>query len=122
MPKYAKAGIKGPPEPLPGLEAFDSPVFVEAMEKFAGDWELSPFIGRARLGMIAGPILERLTNNTITPEDAAKQIEDGLNDQIRANLIRDDELRGEWERRTGKPFDPKRPMREQAAPTQRSPA
>lgn len=122
VPKYAKAGIKGPPEPLPGLEAFDSPVFVEAMEKFAGDWELSPFIGRARLGMIAGPILERLTNNTITPEDAAKQIEDGLNDQIRANLIRDDELRGEWERRTGKPFDPKRPMREQAAPTQRSPA
>ncbi|MFM9956861.1 MAG: ABC transporter substrate-binding protein [Phycisphaerales bacterium] len=106
-------GIKGPPEPLPGLEAFDSPVFVEAMAKFAGDWELSPFIGRGRLGMIAGPIMEKLTNNSMTPEEAAKEIEDGINEQIRANLIRDEELRREWERRVGKAFDPKQPLRDQ---------
>ncbi len=106
-------GIKGPPEPLPGLEAFDSPVFVEAMEKYAGDWELSPFIGRGRLGMIAGPIMEKLTNNSITPEEAAKEIEEGINGQIRANLIRDEELRREWERRVGKAFLRDVPLREQ---------
>jgi ABC-type glycerol-3-phosphate transport system substrate-binding protein len=119
VPKYCLAdrsgGIKGPPEPLPGLEAFDSPVFVEAMEKYAGDWELSPFIGRARLGMIAGPILEQLTNNTITAEEAAKEIEDGINGQIRANLIRDDDLRKEWEKRTGKTFLRDVPLRDQVA-------
>ncbi len=117
VPRYCLAalggGIKGPPEPLPGLEAFDSTVFVEAMEKYAGPWELSPFIGRARLGMIAGPILERLTNNSITPEEAAREIEDGINAQIRANLIRDEDLRREWERRVGKAFDPSVPLREQ---------
>jgi ABC-type glycerol-3-phosphate transport system substrate-binding protein len=115
-----KGGIKGPPEPLPGLEAFDSPVFVEAMEKCAGDWELSPFIGRSRLGMIAGPILEQLTNNTISAEDAAKEIEDGINGQIRANLIRDDELRREWEKRTGKTFLRDVPLREQVGAQQQS--
>ncbi len=117
VPKYCRAsggGIKGPPEALPGLEEFDSPVFVEAMDKYAFSWELSPFIGRSRLGMIAGPILEKLTNNTMTPEAAAKEIEDGINEQIRANLIRDDELRREWEKRTGKTFDPAKPLREQA--------
>lgn len=114
VPKFADAGISGPPKPLPGLEAFDSPVFVEAMEKYAGDWELSPFIGRSRLGMIAGPILERLTNNTLTPERAAQEIEDGINQQIRANLIRDDDLRREWERRVGKAFLRDVPLRDQA--------
>lgn len=114
-------GIKGPPEALPGLEEFDSPVFVEAMEKYAFPWELSPFIGRARLGMIAGPIMEKLTNKTITPEDAAKTMEDQINAQISANLAREPDLRKEWERRTGKTFDPSRPLREQVGkPLQQS--
>lgn len=113
VPEMCRPTIKGPPEPMPGLEEFDSPVFVEAMEKYAFEWELSPFIGRARLGMIAGPILEKLTNRAITPEDAAREIEDGLNDQIRANLVRDDSLRALWEKTSGKTFDPERPLREQ---------
>lgn len=116
VPRFCDAGIQGPPEPLPGLREFDSPVFVEAMEKHAFSWELSPFIGRSRLGMIAGPILEQLTNNTITPEAAAERIENAINAQIRANLIRDDELRRAWEMRAGRAFDPSKPLRDQVSP------
>lgn len=109
----AKNGISGPPRALPGLEAFDSPVFVEAMEKFAHPWELSPFIGRNRLGQLVGPIMERLTNNTIGPSEAARLIEERINDQIHANLVRDAELRAAWERAVGKAFDRSRGVKEQ---------
>lgn len=111
---FDEDGIAGPPRPLPGLEAFDSPVFAEAMQRYAHEWELSPFIGRSRLGTLVGPVLEQLTNNVIGPAEAARVIEDRINDQIRANIIRDPELMKEWERRTGHAFDPSRPLREQA--------
>lgn len=114
----ARNGISGPPRALPGLEAFDSPVFVEAMERYAHPWELSPFIGRNRLGQLVGPIIEQLTNNTIGAAEAARLIEDRINAQIHANLTRDDTLRAEWEKRTGKTFDPARPLREQIEPDQ----
>lgn len=113
-----KNGISGLPRPLPGLEAFGSPVFVEAMDKYAHPWELSPFIGRNRLGQLVGPIIEQLTNNTIGPAEAARLIEERINNQIHANLSRDEQLRAEWERRTGKAFDRTRPLREQVAPPQ----
>lgn len=106
-------GISGPPRALPGLEAFDSPVFVEAMDKYAHPWELSPFIGRNRLGQLVGPILEELTNNMIGAAEAARLVEDRINAQIAANLKRDSALRAEWEKRTGKTFDPQRSLREQ---------
>jgi ABC-type glycerol-3-phosphate transport system substrate-binding protein len=106
-------GISGPPRALPGLEAFDSPVFVEAMADFAHPWELSPFIGRGRLGILVGPVLEQVTNNAIGASEAARIIEERINAQIHANLTRDAELREEWQRRTGKAFDPSRPLREQ---------
>ncbi|MBL0926333.1 MAG: extracellular solute-binding protein [Phycisphaerales bacterium] len=105
-------GIAGPPRALPGLEGFDSPVFVEAMD-FAVPTELSPFVDRARVGEIDGPIIERVTNNRLTPEEAVKQIEDGVNAQIRANLLRDSRLRAQWEKLVGRPFDPERGVREQ---------
>ncbi|HBS29445.1 MAG TPA: hypothetical protein DEB06_08350 [Phycisphaerales bacterium] len=107
-------GISGPPAPLPGLEAFDSRVFAEAMREYAHEWELSPFIGRGRLGTLVGPVLEQLTNNVIGPAEAARVIEDRINEQIRANILRDEALRAEWERRAGRAFDPDRPLREQA--------
>lgn len=106
-------GISGPPRPLPGLEAFDSPVFVEAMADYAHPWELSPFIGRGRLGILVGPVLEQVTNNAIGASEAARIIEERINAQIHANLSRDAELREEWQRRTGKAFDPSRPLRDQ---------
>lgn len=106
-------GISGPPRALPGMEGFDSPVFVEAMFEYAHPTELSPFVGRGRIGMLDGPIIERLTLRQITPEEAARQIEDRVNEQIHANLVRDAELRGLWERLTGKTFDPSKTMREQ---------
>lgn len=109
----ARNGIAGPPRALPGLEGFDSPIFVEAMEKYAHPWELSPFIGRNRLGQLVGPILEQLTNNAVGAAEAARLIEDRINAQIAANLSRDSTLRAEWERRTGRPFDASRPLREQ---------
>lgn len=108
-----KNGISGPPRALPGLEAFDSPVFVEAMDKFAHPWELSPYIGRNRLGQLVGPIMEQLTNNVVGPAEAARLIEERINKQIHANLVRDAELRAAWERATGKAFDPAKPLREQ---------
>jgi ABC-type glycerol-3-phosphate transport system substrate-binding protein len=115
MPEYCEDsdGISGPPEALPGLEAFDSPVFVDAMAKYAHPWELSPFIGRGRLGILTGPVLEGLTNNTIGPGEAARLIEERINEQIHANLVRDDPLRAEWERRVGKAFDQSRGVKEQ---------
>ncbi len=115
VPGFCKGpgGISGPPRPLPGLEAFDSPVFVEAMEKYGRPWELSPYIGRGRLGILVGPVLEEVTNNTIGAAEAARVIEDRINGQMRANLERDATLRRDWERRVGKAFDPSRPLREQ---------
>lgn len=106
-------GIAGPPRALPGLEAFDSPVFVEAMDQYAKPWELSPFIGRNRLGQLVGPIMEDLTNDAVSPAQAARLIEERINSQIHANLSRDADLRSVWEKRTGKTFDPARPLREQ---------
>jgi len=111
---FDEDGVSGAPRALPGLEAFDSPVFAEAMQRYAHDWELSPFIGRSRLGTLVGPVLEQLTNNVIGPAEAARVIEDRINDQIRANIVRDPELMKEWERRVGKAFDPDRPLRDQA--------
>ncbi len=113
VPAVCAEGIAGPPRALPGLEAFDSPTFVEAMEKYAHPWELSPFIGRARLGQLVGPVLEQLTSRAIGPAEAARVIEDRINDQMHANLVRDEDLRREWERRAGSTFDPARPLREQ---------
>lgn len=116
MPEFCfgPEGLASPPRPLPGLEAFDSPVFAEAMRSYAHDWELSPFIGRSRLGTLVGPVLEQLTNNVIGPAEAARLIEDRINSQVRANLVRDAALRAEWELLAGAPFDPDRPLRDQA--------
>ena len=75
--------------------------------------ELSPFIGRARLGLLAEQVIELLTSNDISPAEAARLIEDRINIQMHANISRDDLLRAEWERRAGKTFDPSRPLREQ---------
>lgn len=99
-------GVSGPPEPLPGLEDFDSPVFVEAAFDHADPWELSPFIGRSRQGLIAGKVLERLQAGRVTGAEAAAEIERGLNIQIFENLRNDPALREDWERRTGFPFRP----------------
>lgn len=106
-------GVSGPPRPLPGLEAFDSPVFAEALFKYAHPWQLSPFIGHARLGTIAGQVMERLTADQVTPEAAAADIDQWIDLQMRANIVRDTALREEWERRTGAPFDPDVPLGEQ---------
>lgn len=109
-------GIAGPPEPLPGLEGFDSPVFAEAMQSYAHPTELSPFVSRDRIGMLDASIIESLTNNRVTPESAAKMIEDRINEQIRFNLVRDSQLRKHWESLTGKAFNPDVPLKEQVTP------
>ncbi len=100
-------GIAGPPRPLPGLEAMDSPVFAEAMLEHARAEQLSPFIGRGRLGDLATPVIERLQNRDVGPAEAARLIEKRINDQIADNLRRDDALRRRWESLTGIAFDPR---------------
>jgi ABC-type glycerol-3-phosphate transport system substrate-binding protein len=99
-------GISGPPAPLPGLEAMDSPVFATAMRDWARSEQVSPFITRTRLGELVGPVLEDLRNDAIGPAQAARVIEKRVNDQIAANLRRDDLLRERWEAVTGVTFDP----------------
>lgn len=117
VPEYCldDDGIAGPPRALPGLEAFDSPIFARAMLEYADDWELSPFIGRSRLGVLVTPIFDAVTNNEMTPTEAAQLIESRINDQIHANLVRDSQLRIEWARRVGKAFDPARGVKEQVS-------
>jgi ABC-type glycerol-3-phosphate transport system substrate-binding protein len=115
-------GVSGPPAPLPGLEAFDSPVFAEAVFHHAHPWQLSPFIGHARLGAIAGQVMERLTADQITPEAAAAEIDGWIDQQMRANITRDAGLRAEWERRTGVTFDPAIPLRDQVKRSTPAPA
>ena len=114
MPRYTndEDGISGPPRPLPGLEAFDSPIFDEAMQ-YAHPDELSPFIGRSRLGVLTGQVLEWLTNGEIGPAEAARLVEERLDRQMRANIERDEQLRERWERMTGETFNPDVPLREQ---------
>lgn len=97
-------GISGPPEALPGLEDFDSPVFVEAMEG-AESQQLSPFIGPERLGYLVGQVLDQLRMNQISAAEAARLIEDRVSAQMRANIKRDGELRAQWEMLTGRQFD-----------------
>lgn len=98
-------GISGPPEPLPGLEDFDSHVFVEAMDG-AESQQLSDFIGPERVGDLAGRVMDQLTNNRFSAAEAAKLIEDRLNAQIKANIIRESHLQALWESLHGHPFDP----------------
>ena len=105
-------GISGPPRPLPGLEAFDSPVFAEAME-YAEPAQMSPYIGDNIKGILVAPWIERLTNNVIGPAEAARRIEDVINERMAANISRDPALRDLWERTTGKTFNPEQNLRAQ---------
>lgn len=99
-------GIAGTPRALPGLEAMDSPVFADAMNRWARPEQISPFITRTRLGSLVGPILEDLQSDAIGPAEAARLIERRVNNQITQNLIIDDALRQRWEQITGVTFDP----------------
>jgi ABC-type glycerol-3-phosphate transport system substrate-binding protein len=101
-----ESGISGPPRALPGLEEMDSPVFVEAMLMYAEPEQLSAFIGSGRLGALAGPVVEKLEKRDIGPAEAARVIENRINNQIAANLRRDDALRERWEAMVGAAFDP----------------
>ncbi|MEM1423790.1 MAG: hypothetical protein AAGH64_07280, partial [Planctomycetota bacterium] len=114
-------GIAGPPRALPGLEAMDSRVFVDAVELYGHPNQLSPYIDPGRLGALVGPIIERVQKNDIkvTQEDieagldtpakkAADMIERVIDRQMRANIKRDELLRERWERETGLTFDPTR--------------
>lgn len=114
MPEYCfgPKGISGPPRPLPGLEAFDSPVFAEAVAKYAHPDKVSPFIGQARLGDLVTPYMTRIQSDSISAAEAARDIEHVINRQIAANLEREPKLRAEWERMTGKTFDPDRDLRD----------
>lgn len=114
-PKYCRDedGISGPPRALPGLEAMDSQVFVDAVELYGHPDELSPYIGRGRLGDLAGQVVEQITNNDLTAEEAAALIEKRIDVQMRANMKLDDTLRERWEQTTGLDFDPDVPLREQ---------
>ncbi len=103
-------GISGMPDALPGMEEFDSPVFVQAMNG-AESQQLSPFIGPERLGYLAGQVMDQLTSNRLTASEAARLIENRVNEQIRANLIRDDALRSHWEALTETSFDPEKSFR-----------
>lgn len=93
-------GISGPPQPLPGLEGFDSPVFVQAMNG-AESQQLSPFIGPERLGFLAGRVMDQLMNGRVSAAEAARLIEDQVNEQIQANIARDPQLKGKWDQLTG---------------------
>ncbi|GAB4516792.1 MAG: hypothetical protein Tsb0013_21190 [Phycisphaerales bacterium] len=117
MPRYCRDedGIAGPPRALPGLEEMDSQVFVDAVELYGHPNQLSPYIDRGRLGALAGPIIERLTNGDLTAPEAASEIEKRIDVQMRANIKRDDLLRERWERETGLTFDPDTPLRQQIA-------
>lgn len=90
------SGISGPPQPLPGLDDFDSPVFVQAMDG-AESQQLSPFIGPERLGFLAGRVMDQLMNGRIGAAEAARLIEDQVNNQIQANVNRDPELKAQWD-------------------------
>ena len=93
-------GIAGPPQPLPGLEDFDSPVFVQAMDG-AESQQLSPFIGPERLGFLAGRVMDQLMNGRLGAAEAARLIEDQVNAQIQANILRDPQLKTQWIQPTG---------------------
>jgi len=114
MPEYCFGpnGISGPPRPLPGLEAFDSPVFAEAVAKYAHPDRVSPFIGQARLGDLVTPYMTRIQSDSISAAEAARDIQRVINRQIAANLEREPKLRADWERMTGKTFDPSRDLRD----------
>ena len=106
-------GISGPPRALPGLEAMDSQVFVDAVELYGHPNQLSPYIDRGRLGSLVGPIIERVTKNDLTAEAAAAEAERRIDVQMRANIERDERLRARWESETGLTFDPDVPLRDQ---------
>lgn len=106
-------GISGPPNPLPGLEAFDSPIFVDAALLYANPDQVSPFIGRSRQGVLAGEVMEWLQSRLVSPAEAAKMVEDRLNKQISANIEGDDQLREKWESIVGVEYRPGVNLREQ---------
>jgi len=97
-------GISGPPRPLPGLEQFDSPVFIQAMDG-AESQQISPYIGPSRQGFLAGQVMDQLMSNRVNPAEAARLIENRLNAQIMANVQRDALLRAKWEEAMGQSAD-----------------
>lgn len=108
-------GIAGPPAPLPGLEGFDSPVFIEAMAEYAEPWRLSPYIGRTRTLTILGEVLEDLQGDSITPAEAALVAEETLNRQVLANVRSKAALREQWTAATGLDPDDITPGRRDAS-------
>jgi ABC-type glycerol-3-phosphate transport system substrate-binding protein len=94
-------GISGPPAPLPGLTGFDSPVYTEAMLRYAEPWEVSPYIGRTRLMTLMGEVLQDLQGGAISAQEAAARIEESINRQIIANVRADAGLRERWSAATG---------------------
>ncbi len=96
-------GVSGAPRALPGLEAFDSPIFSRAVQDFATPWETSPFVGRTRMSTLIDPVFERLTNGLISPAEAARLVEQRLDTQIRAAARRDADLERLWIDLTGTP-------------------
>ncbi|MFG0252646.1 MAG: extracellular solute-binding protein [Phycisphaerales bacterium JB038] len=112
MPEYCTDanGIAGPPRALPGLEDFDSPIFVEAVAAYGDDWELSPFVGRQRFGELVGQVMDQLQTRNISPAEAARLCEDRINRQMFDNIKREPEQRALWEELTGLRFDPEVPL------------
>jgi len=56
--------------------------------------------------------MTRLQSDSISAAEAARDIERVINRQISANLEREPKLRAQWERMTGKTFDPTRDLRD----------
>jgi ABC-type glycerol-3-phosphate transport system substrate-binding protein len=112
MPEYCTDanGIAGSPRALPGLEDFDSPIFVEAVAAYGDDWELSPFVGRQRFGELVGQVMDQLQTRNISSAEAARLCEDRINRQMFDNIKRDPEQRRLWEELTGQTFDPDTPL------------
>ena len=79
--------------------------FPEAVRR-GRNLEFCPFVQPARVFRVFDRYLALLSASKITPERMCRDWTDEVNRDIKRNLMRYESMRAEYQRRTGRPFDP----------------
>ncbi|MBD3391302.1 MAG: extracellular solute-binding protein [Chitinivibrionales bacterium] len=84
------------PDPLPGLEAADDPIWAEAMAH-THEWQSSPFIPPYRVGMLWNEAKELFDADVVTPQEAVDMFARLVNEEMSRNIEKDPELKAEYD-------------------------
>ena len=96
IPRYAKTALFNRPEEHPNEWGAHEPL-VEAAETLAIATSISRFVPRATVDRIKGRMLERVMSDLATPQEAAREAQDRIEEEIRRTLKESAGLRRRYE-------------------------